>query len=546
MKMRSLFLLVAVTLLLAASIAWSTGAGESASPAKPVVVTVFGGGPLEYASDNPAWGANPVGRYITEKTGIQVKMEIPSGQNSDEKLNLLLASGSYPEMFATNNLTIIGKAINEGIAVPLDSLIASDGKNIRVAFGANLSKLKWTDGKTYYISQKPGFPASFSGPSTGYGSGGFSIRKDVFIALGAPKIETIEDIYAVLKQIKNRYTKTPKGETIWPAGAFNQTWQNIRDSLAMGAGFFSSGKWYKSPAGQISYWTRGPQAFTIASYLNRLYREGLIDPEYITIDRAAWATKVANGRVLSSFNAWWMNWTSHTDLEAAGFGRADDLIFLNLPFTVPGGQRPTFVEVSSIGGPYKVITKAAKDPKAAFKLLDALADPEMAFITNNGIRGGMWDYINGIPNLGKEFIDKFNAGATDEEFGPKFGYRMYYYLATFPGNEVRTKWNTFQILKDDPVTTNNPRAADRDRLFSPYWYDTLPYGEMMKGMNEELGGIWNQMEEKVMNDFYKAVNAATEADFTSRWNTYIASLDSIGMKKVEEFVNTNYQAFVSK
>lgn len=546
MSKRLSLLLVLATLLLAASIAWGAGNEESAASAKPVFVTVFGGGPLEYASDNPAWGTNPVGKYITEKTGIQVKMEIPSGQNADEKLNLLLASGSYPEMFATNNLTIIGKAISEGIAIPLDSLIAAEGKNIKAAFGANLGKLKWTDGKTYYISQKPGFPSDFAGPSTGYGSGGYSIRKDVYLALGQPKLDSIEDIYAALKKMKSLYSKTPKGETIWPAGAFNQTWQNVRDSLAMGAGFFSSGKWYKSPTGQISYWTRGPQAITVASYLNRLYREGLIDPEYITIDRNAWATKVANGRVLSGFNPWWMNWTSHTDLEAAGFGKADDLIFYNVPFTVPGGQRPTFVEVSSIGGPYKVITKAAKDPTSAFRLLDALADPEMAFITNNGIKGGMWNYVNGVPTMGREFIDKFLAGATDEEFGPQFGYRMYFYLATFPGNEVRTKWNTFQILKDDPVTTGDPRAAQRDKLFSPFWYDTLPFGAMLKGMSDELGGIWNQMEEKIMSDFYKAATAPTEAEFTSRWNAYLTGLESIGLKKVEDFANKNYQAFVSR
>jgi putative aldouronate transport system substrate-binding protein len=532
-------------LLLAAALSWATAGGEKPAGA-PVTVTIFGGGPLEYPTDNPAWNTNPVGKYITEKTGVVVKMDIPSGSNTDEKLNLLLASGDYPEMFCTNNLTIIGKAINEGIAIPLDDLIAKEGKNIKAAFGANLARLKWTDGKTYYIGQKPGFPAGFKGPATGYGSGGYSIRKDVYLALGSPKLDTIDDIYAALKAMKAKYTKTPKGETIWPAGAFNQTWQNVRDSLAMGAGLFSSGKWYKSPSGEIQYWTRAPQALTIAAHLNRIYREGLLDPEYITIDRSAWEQKVVNGRVLSGYNPWWMNWTSHTDLEAAGFGKAEDLIFLNFPFTVPGGQKPAFVEISSVGGPYKVITKSAKNPTAAFRLIDALAEPEMAFIANNGAKGGIWDYVNGVPTLHKDIMDKFNAGATDEEFGPPYGYRMYHYLATFQGNEVRTKWNTFWILKDDPVTTGNARAAERDRLFSPYWYDTAPFAAMMKGMSDDLAGIWNQMEDKVMNDFYKAATAPTEAEFTARWNAYLASLDAIGMKKVEDFVNKGYQAYVSQ
>jgi putative aldouronate transport system substrate-binding protein len=511
-----------------------------------VVITIFGGGPLEYPTDNPAWDSNPVGKYITEKTGIAVKMEIPSGSNTDEKLNLLLASGDYPEMFVTNNLTIIGKAINEGIALPLDDLIAKDGKNIKAVFGKNISQLKWTDGKTYYIAQKPGYPANFAGPAIGYGSGGFSIRKDAYLAIGSPKLTTIDDIYVALKALKAKYTKTAKGETIWPAGAFNQTWQNVRDSLGMGAGFYSSGKWYKNDAGQIQYWTKGPQALTIASYLNKIFREGLLDPEYVTIDRSKWAEKVANGRVLSGFNPWWMDWTSQTDLAAAGLGKAEDLVFLHTPFTVPGGQKPTFVELSSVGGPYKVITKSAKNPEAAFRLLDALAEPEMAFISNNGAKGGMWDYVNGTPTLKEEFIAKFVGGATDEEFGPPYGYRMYFYLATFPGNEVRTKWNTFQILKDDPVTTGDPRAAERDKLFSPYWYDTAPYGAMMQGMNDELNGIWSQMEDKIMNDFYKAATASTEADFTSRWNAYLASLDAIGMKKVEDYVNGRYQAYMKK
>jgi putative aldouronate transport system substrate-binding protein len=547
MKKRIHPYILAACLLLPASLAWAAGSGEKAPAAgAPVVVTVFAGGNEVFGSADPIWANNPVGKYITEKTGIQVKIDNPTGSNADEKLNLLLASGNAPEVFVTGSMATVSKAVSEGIAIPLDDLITRQGPNIRAAFGANLSKLKWTDGKIYYITGSPGFPKDFKGPATGYGSGGYSIRKDVYLALGSPKLDTIDDIYAALKKMKAAYTKTPKGEVIWPAGAFNQTWQNIRDSLAMGAGFYSSGKWYKDPAGKLAYWTRGPQAVTIASYLNRIYREGLLDPEYITIDRDAWSQKLVNGRVLSGFNPWWMNWTSHTDLAAAGFGNADDLVFLNLPFSVPGGQRPEFVEVTSIGGRMKVITKSAKNPEAAFKLVDALAEPEMAFIVNNGIKGGMWNYVNGVPTMGKEFIEKFNAGAGDEEFSPQYGYRLYHPIATAPGNEVRTKWGSFWILKDDPVTTGNARAAERDRLFSPYWYDGASFGEMLKGMNDELAGIWNQMENKIMNDFYQAVTAATEDEFKAKWNAYLAGLDAIGMKKVEEFANQNYQAYVSK
>lgn len=530
-------------LVLASTHAFATGAQEQAAASTPEVIEmpIFAGGHYSVPAGDPIWEENLVGKMIEEDTGIRIIVDNPVG-DADEKLNLRLASGDYPPMFKTGNIQLVEKAIREGIAVELDALLEEHGPNIKKAYGGSFEPLRWDDGRVYYTGGSGALPEGYQGPPHGTGEGGITIRSDVYRALGEPKLETIEDFYRILKEIDGRpeYDETVHGEKIWPSGAFFQTWQNIRDSLGNAAGFYDGGKWYVNN-GEVGYWVRGPQAYTIAEYLNRLYREGLIDPDYVTIDRSTWYEKMANGRILAAHNPWWMNWNIHVDLEEAGIGDADDLQFLQFPVRVPGGQRPAYVAVNELGGKWKVITTANEYPEESVKLLDYLARPEIAFQTLNGVEGGVWYWENSRPTLKQEVIDAFNSGVGDGEFNLPWGYRLYHELSINNANDVPTPWDTFWILKDDPAVTGNMRMLERDNKFKDYWYPVRPFREMMKGMPEDISNIWTRVNEMTLNDFYVVVTSETKDQFVARWDEYVSGLERVGLARLEEFVNANFE-----
>ena len=59
-----------------------------------------------------------------------IKFVIPAG-DATEKLNIMLASGDYPDAISFDgNAVMMNKYIDSGKIIPLDDLLASDGKDL--------------------------------------------------------------------------------------------------------------------------------------------------------------------------------------------------------------------------------------------------------------------------------------------------------------------------------------------------------------------------------------------------------------------------------
>ena len=95
---------------------------------------------------------NPVAQAITEKTGIKIEVQQPTG-NPEEKLNLMLASGDLPDIVLMDRRSdIVNKYIAAGALVPLNDLIEQYGPDIKEMYGDILNKSRYEDGKNYYLN----------------------------------------------------------------------------------------------------------------------------------------------------------------------------------------------------------------------------------------------------------------------------------------------------------------------------------------------------------------------------------------------------------
>lgn len=517
-------------------------AQPSQEPVEITVVNAAGGSP-SFGTGDPVFDNNPIAKDIEQKLNIKLKWDILTGDGK-EQMGLKLASGDYPEMIIKLAPDILTKMISEDMLLPLEDLIEKEGPDIKKAYGeSTLNFLKSDDGHIYSLTQSYGnIPAGIDPPGYGFG---FQLRKDIYEALGSPKIETLDDVYNVLAQIKNdpKLSKTSDGQDVWPIGTFNRTWYNMIQALEA-IGGSGTCKWVVDN-GEIKYWFKAPWALDVIKFYNRIYREGLLDPESFTIEPDAWQkNKVNTGRIASTIGSWYMVADAWGQFKAANVPNAENMWYMNFAVKVATGDTPQLVSVSSVGGGSTVITDKCKNPEAAMKLLNYFATPEGNFMVQNGPEGSQWEMKDGKPALKPEFQKRWEAGEGDEKFAAETGIGIYRgFVATDVG---RSPWGTYWILKDDPTLSNRPDFTQRDQALGKYFWDSAPFAGIESGLPDDINMKYSTIDGKLNDAVYKPILANTEAACADEWNKFLKAMDDAGAADVEAEVTKNYQKNLEK
>lgn len=536
MKRVLALLLILVLALPAAALATEGG---------PVHLSLFTRGDSARLNDQ-----NPMHAFIAEKSNVYLDIEVPIG-DLDEKLNMLLAGGEYPELVSHNNVNIMNTMISEGIALPLEELIDQYAPNVKEAFGDNYGQLFSSDGHIYSLPTGYGvsqyskdlIPASWSGWT-------FNVREDIWKAAGSPEIKTLDDVYGLLVKMKELAPKNIQGSDYFPMGGFVQGWQNMLETLIQNAGGYS-GRFYIDENDQLSYWVRAPWAQEIISWYNRVYREELLDPEAFTMDRDTFCTqKIGGDQVKSYFGIHYYVDAQVPTLNALG---VQDAYWQNFPITVANvGQRPNLVAESQMGGGYLVVTDKCKDDpaklEAAMRLVNALADPYNNFVIINGLEGVNWEFnAEGTPVLTKDYLTR--AADPSLTVDEKLAYSVSG-ADTFTGLFTKTlgssPWGTYMALKDDPANTGDERALERQTRLIGYDYDTTFFERMNKNASEDLLYKLGNIDKTFQNEVYECILADSAEKCQALFQKYIDDLDSMGLADLETYWNSEYQAYLSK
>lgn len=505
---------------------------------EPVELTLFS-----------AWGTqnfeeewyynNPLADKILEISGVKIKYNFPTVTAGDahDKLNLLLASDSYDDIIWMAKDDILDRVIKEKIAIPMDDLIEKVGPNVKDSYGSVLDMIRWDDGKIYYLTSGYGEinPEALPGPS-GYT---FNFRYDLYQKLGSPKLETVDDVYNFLVALRENFPKNSEGVDAYPLGGFVQGWQNMLDTLINSAGGYYS-RYYIDDNGELSYWVRAPWALDVIKFYNKVYREGLIDPEAFVMDRGTWQKeKLGTEKVYSYFGNGGYGRAVEATYQAKGL---TDAIMESYPVRFPNGQTPRIVEESSVGGKQLIITDKCKDPEAAMRWIDTLC--LLNFEVCNGIEGGIWSFVDGKPTLHEDVLQKYLEGpVTDQTWAPDTGFALYRFVARTVGG---SEWGTNMILKDDPYVLGNERVIRRQERLIGFNYDTYPFTVLLRGASDELVQKHTIIDERMKNEIYQAVFAETEEKCVQEFNKYISEIEGLGLKELEAHWNANYKKVTGK
>ncbi|MFP4976984.1 hypothetical protein ACE6ED_16380 [Paenibacillus sp. CN-4] len=517
-----------------------TNTGNAGQPAtganKPVVLSIVNtaGGTPSFPTGDPFWEENPVAKALEEKLNIKLKWDVYSG-NGKDKLNVVLASGEYPDIIMLSDPS---KVIADKIAIPLNDLMDQYGPDLKKKYGAALNMLKQSDGNIYHLTNSY-LPEGATPPGYGYS---LQVRKDLYEALGSPKLETSDDVYNYLKLVKEKYPKTPDGQTLYPLSGFNRNWGSPYYGMIAMAGSPADSKLYIGADDTVQYWPKAPWAKEVLKFYNKLYREGLIDPEAFSQDYATWQkSKLYPARVAAHIGGWNQTYDVLKTYTDAKLPNAENMYFQNVVFTFPSGDKPALFSVSKKGIGALIITDKCKNPEAAMKLLNYLATEEGNFLAMNGPEGIQWEMADGKPALKQAYLDRWLAGEQQVNIEKETGMGHY---ARLVGSDLgKTSWGTYWILKDDPVAINNTRAQQRDEALGQYWYDSTTIDDLMAGADTDTLAKQQAVDKRLYDNAFSVILAKTEAEFEAEFEKFVKDLDAAGAVQVEEYMTKMHKQY---
>ena len=275
---------IALTLfLVAAAYAAAAAEGEAGAAGDgPLVLSMFI--TLGERQQSMAPGENRYTDYLQEKFNVSFDLTVVPGEARLEKQNLLLASGTYPDIFFDGQFSPADqmKYGGQGVLIPLNDLIANHGPAIQEAWEILPVLQKWMvtpDGNIYSI---PAVEECYH----------CSVNQKHWInttwleQLGLDMPGTTDEYEAVLTAFRD---DDPNGngeqDEIPLTGAVN-TWSADVQDFLMSAFIYTDGqRFLTADNGTIIFTPDKPEWRDGLRWINRLYTSGLIDSEAFTNSR---------------------------------------------------------------------------------------------------------------------------------------------------------------------------------------------------------------------------------------------------------------------
>lgn len=323
----------------------------------------------------------PVWQEIQNRTNIKINWDVTASAQYVEVMKLRVTAGGsgLPDIMLLPNGLSLSELGEQGIILPLEDYIETNGENILKAYEQfpNARALTSADGHIYSINQL--------NESAYFSPYAFIIRKDWLDRLGLEVPDTIDDWMEVLRAFRDEDANgngDPNDEVPYSAGG--HAWYPTFWANAWGLHLFQSDGWYPDENGQIQYEFISDRAKEFYTWLNGFYEEGLLDPEFLTLgDESKMFEKVARNEV-GAFTAYASNIpTLEAALEANGVEGAE-----LIPLVPPEGPYARQVEIigdMSVNG--YVVTSACENPDVAVAFMDYLMSEEGSELINFGIEG---------------------------------------------------------------------------------------------------------------------------------------------------------------
>jgi putative aldouronate transport system substrate-binding protein len=469
-------------------------------------------------------GQTEYAKQLQERTGISIKYQHPAAGQARDAFNILIASGDYPDIieytWAANYPGGPAAAINNNVILPLNDVFEQNSPNMNQFLGENpeIDKMLRTDEGQYYVY--PFLRGTSMQDNPLLISEGFVIRTDYLEAIGKELPETPQEWYDVLTAFKTELN-VPIPVTVRGLDHLNRMLQ---------PGFDAWHDFYVED-GVVKHGlldAENRKAFITEAA--KWYAEGLLDSDYLVVDRNTQASKILNSE---SAVTWapggsgigqWIPAFKEIDPNA-GFSSAP-------PMTPERGRNAKFSQMNAIlDGSGAAITTSCKNVEAAAHLLDYNYGQEGLLLANFGIEGVSYEMVDGEPIFTDLVLNNPDGKSITDVMSV-------YIRAHLSGPFVQDARELMQYYQ-----------LDEQRDAMTYWTQTdmglykMPPVTPVTEESEEIAQIINNV---------KTYNEEMEAKFIagltplSEFDAYIEQLKTFKLERAIEIYQEAYDRYMSR
>ncbi|MBQ7901835.1 MAG: extracellular solute-binding protein [Clostridia bacterium] len=327
-------------------------------------------------------GETPFAKKLMETIGVEIEYQHPAQGQGQEKFNIMVAMGNLPDIieytWESGYQGGAAKALADGVIKELD--LEKDAPNLKAYIESRpeIDKMVKTDDGKYW-----GYPF-IRGEEFLQVSAGLIVRQDWLDDLGLSQPETIDDWTTMLRAFKEKKgARAPLSAQIGQISG----WSTFAAAYGIVDGLYLDGE-------TVKY---GPLEDSYKDYLatlNSWYAEGLLDPDYASIDGATVQANILNGVSGAA-----------TGSCGSGIGKwmaakPDDkynLAGVKYP-VLNRGDRPYYGQYQfPVTGRFAVISRDCKNTELAAKLLDYGYSEEGQMLFNFGIEGESYNIVDDYP-----------------------------------------------------------------------------------------------------------------------------------------------------
>lgn len=333
-------------------------------------------------------------RTVKEITGVDITCDVALS-DATEAIYLMMTTGKWPDIITLDGATpVVNELIEGGFVYSLNELAEKydpDFLNSLPEAMLESGKVMGDDVVWGIVSDvAPEWKYASGTPTGNLGNQGYMVRHDIWEALGKPSIATPEDLYNTLKLFKEKYPTLDGKDSIALGG-----YGNGGDGTLLTIGYSFGLKQdisinYEDNSVTIRFLDPNYEEFAV--FMNKLHREGLLDPEFF-VKNAQQSTEGA------ASNVFMMPWVYHALDEANMILRQQDpnsmfvaiepMNAIGSDFSFRGSSRRT-------GSSIALVTKACADPAAALRLMRYGASPEGSLQLYKGNPGQHYTVEDGV------------------------------------------------------------------------------------------------------------------------------------------------------
>ena len=465
-----------------------------------------------------SFGGRTVDDEITRLTGISFDVTKAA---DDKQLQILIGSGSYPDIVYTGTTSLWPKLANSNVSYDWNSLIEQYAPDFPVS-DIEIANATQPDGKFYTIYNAYSTPEEWASEPRMLPSNGTStlhVRQDIMEALGNPKLETLDDLENVLGMVKEKYPEMDGillGENLYGLPYFRYCFADPTGGTRL---------YYDENAGEVKYQVEAPEYKAALQYLNRLYRKGYITAESLIYQVEQYRQKVYSGEAFAIVRSVTESQGANTAFKEAGFDTYKFVPVENLL-----SENPLYVN-DSIGWSGTYITKSCKYPDRAIQLMSLMKSKEGQMLSEFGVEGVTYTIgEDGYPVLTDEV--KAVKAESYTKMVDTYGLACWNFGVS-AATEAIFNWNP-----KEPEILNTLQNVGKVMEFHPWFQFVLPVS------GTDLRDTYSKIGTFVDEERFKLVAAESEDAFETGYAQMVKTCEDMCLGQVKAYVNEQYPEII--